>query len=94
VPKKARGSDVRPLEPPLPVRSWVQFPSRLHRVEGRALAMTPDAVLVEWGERTTHQSAWLWRRAVRHRTVPTGLPLREPDCDPPVRVRADQGGLS
>lgn len=60
---------MRDLELAMPVRSWVQLPDRLIRVEAEALAMTSDAVLVEWGERATRQCAWVWRRAVRHRSV-------------------------
>jgi len=69
VPREARGEAVKELEPPRPVRSRVQLPDRLIRVEATALAMTPDAVLVEWGDRSARQSAWVWRRAVRHRSV-------------------------
>lgn len=51
-----------------PVRAWVQAPEGLFRVDGVAVSMTPDAVLVRW-ERLDGLplEAWVWRAAVRHR---------------------------
>lgn len=65
LPAEARGGPERTMTPPADVRAWVQLGNRLVRIEGRAVRATDDAVLVEWGERSTRQSAWVWRSAVK-----------------------------
>lgn len=70
LPPEARGAPAVDVEPPQPVRAWVQTTTEQIRVEGRALCATPDAVLVEWGFGQAATAAWVWRSAVRHRTVP------------------------
>ena len=67
LPAEARGGPEQAIVPPGPVWAWVQLGNRLTRLEAQALRATPDAVLVEWGERMTRQSAWVWRSAVRNR---------------------------
>lgn len=67
LPREARGDVVRDHAPPLPVWAWVRFEEGERRVQARALASTPDAVLVEWGFGQAAESAWVWRSAVKHR---------------------------
>ncbi|PZF56792.1 hypothetical protein DEJ23_09615 [Curtobacterium sp. MCSS17_008] len=43
----------------------MQFPDRILEVEGRVLAHTDRAVLVEWGFGQAADCAWVWRDAVR-----------------------------
>ena len=58
---------------PIPVRAWVRFPERPVHANGRAVAWTNRAVLIEWETpdgRTVR--AWVWASAVER-------------VDPPVR---------
>lgn len=50
---------------PDPVLAWIQFPDRLIELEGRVIAYTDRAVLVEWGRGQGADCAWVWRDAVR-----------------------------
>ncbi|MFZ7088187.1 hypothetical protein [Curtobacterium sp. RRHDQ10] len=65
----ARGDDVCHAVTPLPVWAWIQFPSFHVRVKGFARSWTIDAVLVEWAQFGHPTSAWVWRSAVKHRTL-------------------------
>lgn len=67
--EEARGGNVRHAVTPLPVWAWVQFPTFHVRVKGFARSWTVDAVLVEWAQFGQHSEAWVWRSAVKHRTL-------------------------
>ncbi|MBM7476089.1 hypothetical protein [Curtobacterium herbarum] len=65
----ARGGDVCHAVTPLPVWAWVQFPTFHVRVKAFARSWTRDAVLVEWAQFGQQAEAWIWRSAVKHRTL-------------------------
>ncbi|WIA96396.1 hypothetical protein [Curtobacterium sp. MCBA15_004] len=69
LPEAARGGPEVDLPQPDPVLAWVQFADRLLEVEGRVLAYTERAVLVEWGHGQGADAAWVWRDAVRPRAA-------------------------
>ncbi|WIB12131.1 hypothetical protein [Curtobacterium sp. MCPF17_052] len=53
----------------MPVWAWVQFPTFHVRVKAFARSWTRDAVLVEWAQFGQQADAWIWRSAVKHRTL-------------------------
>lgn len=65
LPELARGGPEVDLTVPDPVLCWLQFPDRVLEVEGRVIAYTERAVLVEWGFGQAADCAWVWRDAVR-----------------------------
>lgn len=67
---EASGSDWRRLEEPLSVWVWLQFRTFDRRVAGDPVAMTQDAVEVQWDWRGQPQRAVVWRAAVKHRAAP------------------------
>lgn len=67
--KEARGLSKMHYEPPLPVYAWIQTANRLVRIEAVAHEASEDAVLVEWGEAGAKRDAWVWRAAVKHRSI-------------------------
>ncbi|WP_141693370.1 hypothetical protein [Curtobacterium sp. UCD-KPL2560] len=73
LPEAARGGPEVDLPRPDDVLAWVQFPNRILEVEGRVLAYTERAVLVEWGRGQGADCAWVWRDAVRPRTRGSGV---------------------
>lgn len=57
-----------------PVRAWVPAnDGTQHRVSAVAVSSTPDAVCVRWSEDGHLFQAWVWRAAVKHRTVPAAI---------------------
>lgn len=68
LPAEARGGPAINVNPPQPVRAWLQTITEQIRVDARALCTTPDAVLVEWTFGQAATAAWVWRSAVRHRS--------------------------
>jgi hypothetical protein len=68
LPVDARGGPVIDVVPPAPVRAWIRtFEGEDRRVEARAIAVSSDAVLIEWGRGQAATAAWAWRAAVKHR---------------------------
>lgn len=65
LPELARGGPEVDLPWPDPVLCWLQFTDRILKVEGRVIAYTERAVLVEWGFGQGADCAWVWRDAVR-----------------------------
>ncbi|PZE23990.1 MULTISPECIES: hypothetical protein [unclassified Curtobacterium] len=65
----ARGGDPCHAVTPIPVWAWIQFPSFHVRVKAFARSWTVDAVLVEWAQFGHPAEAWVWRSAVKHRTL-------------------------
>jgi hypothetical protein len=65
----ARGGDVCHAVTPKPVWAWIQFPTFHVRVKAFAKSWTRDAVLVEWAQFGQQAEAWVWRSAVKHRTL-------------------------
>ncbi len=65
----ARGDNVCHAVTPVPVWAWVQFPTFHVRVKAFARSWTTDAVLVEWAQFGQQADAWIWRSAVKHRTL-------------------------
>jgi hypothetical protein len=51
------------------VWAWIQVPTFHIRVKGFAKSWTRDAVLVEWAQFGQQADAWVWRSAVKHRTL-------------------------
>lgn len=66
LPEAAYGGPVYDLPTPDPVLAWITFPDRHLEVEGRVIAYTERAVLVEWGFGRGADCAWVWRDAVRY----------------------------
>jgi hypothetical protein len=62
------GRPVVEEETPVPVTAWVRYPETAVQVEGRVIAHTSRAVLVQY---TTHggatHSVWVWGSAVSRR---------------------------
>ncbi|MBF4629586.1 hypothetical protein [Curtobacterium flaccumfaciens] len=57
-----------------PVRAWVPANDGTQsRVDAVAVSSTPDAVCVRWLHDGRAFQAWVWRAAVRHRTVPAAI---------------------
>ncbi|OII35174.1 hypothetical protein BIU98_04430 [Curtobacterium sp. MMLR14_010] len=56
----------------LPVRTYVQTPDGLFRVDGVAVSQTPDAVLVRWDrDDGLTLDAWVWSAGVKHKRGPS-----------------------
>jgi len=66
-PREA-GEEVRQADDPPKVAAWVRFPEAAIEVQGRAIAWTDRAVLVEFTlhDGAKHQ-AWVWASAVQRR---------------------------
>ncbi|MBF4616312.1 hypothetical protein [Curtobacterium sp. VKM Ac-1376] len=72
LPADARGGPVGDVVPPAPVHAWIRtYRGVDRRVEAKAIAVTGDAVLVEWGSGQAATAAWVWLAAVKHRVVIT-----------------------
>lgn len=57
-----------------PVRAWVpENDGTQSRAAAVAVSSTPDAVCVRWLVDGRLVQAWVWRAAVRHRTVPAAI---------------------
>ncbi|WP_156364337.1 hypothetical protein [Curtobacterium sp. Leaf261] len=64
---EAHGVTRATYSPPLPVRVFVQLPTRQVRLDAVAVQASDDAVLVQWGRGPTERQCWVWRAAVKHR---------------------------
>ncbi|HEY8590745.1 MAG TPA: hypothetical protein VIL55_14460 [Naasia sp.] len=62
------GGEVREAPEPVAVTAWVRFPEAPIEVEGRAVAWTDRAVLVEFRLHSgAVHKAWVWASAVTRR---------------------------
>ncbi len=70
IPQEARGGPVGDIAPSAPVWARIRtYRGVDRRVEARAIAVTADAVLIEWGTGQAATAAWVWRAALKHRSL-------------------------
>jgi hypothetical protein len=90
---EARGGNECHAVNPMPVWAWVRFPTYDVRVKAFARSWTIDAVLVEWAQFGQHSEAWVWRSAVKHRSLREDDRRMDPKTDrmpsPPDRARPE-----